>query len=204
MSDITFLNLELTDPEFLKSVRQERAALKKHIKKLQDSDRPSVSYVNATSENRIHNAIVATKRIIHIAGHGDPFGGIHSGDTELGNSRHKLAKFSDYLVDNNEYLDVDVVILDSCWSSLYSWRRQIARIVGPGREMIIIGSARKLSMDQALEFFDNFYGELLSRPLPKTRRALSKRVYQAFEEAQRVYLTEHHWWSRLRITTLVG
>jgi len=204
MSDITFLNLELSDEAFVACVRNEQASLKKIVRKLPTLDRPSVSYVDATNEIKMHNAMVSTKRLLHIAGHGDFFGGIHSGNSQKRQERHSLKTFADYLDDNDEFLDVDVVVLDSCWSSTYLWRKQLSRIVGENREMIFIGSAWQLPFDQAETFFNDFYEVLLERKIPAGRKAFQNRVRQSFREAQDRHIEENSWWSKLRIFTLTS
>lgn len=204
MSDITFLNLELAEKEFVESVKRERASLKKHVRKLPALDQPSVSFVDTTDEIQMHNAIVSSKRLVHIAGHGDPAGGINSGNSREGAARHALRAFADYLVANDEFLNVDVVVLDSCFSAGYLWRKQLSRIVGPGQEMVFIGSSFRLPYTQAETFFNDFYEVLLESKLPAGRLALQNRVRKEFNEAQDRHIDENYWYSRLRFVTLAG
>jgi len=202
MPEIVFLNLEKSDSDFVDCVENEKSELRRIVRQMPIVARPSVKYIDATDEIGIHNAIVSATKILHIAGHGRYFGTIASSSSKKGSQLHRLEKFADYLESRNEYLDVDCVILDSCYSAGLPWRIQLQRVLGPNRKMIIIGSSLGLPFKQAEEFFANFYSALLSRKLPTRKSALFERIYDSFNEAQSSYISEHGWWSKLRITTL--
>jgi len=202
MAEIIFLNLEKTDSNFVDCVYNQKSDLRRIVRRMPVAARPSVKYVNATDEIGIHNTIVSATKILHIAGHGSYFGTIASSGSKSGPQLHRLKKFADYLESRNEYLDLDCVILDSCYSAGLPWRIQLQRLIGPKREMIIIGSSLGLPFSQAEEFFANFYGALLAKKLPTRKTALFERIYDSFNEAQGNYISEHDWWSKLRITTL--
>jgi hypothetical protein len=205
MSDIVFLNLERVERKFLKVVAKERQALKTASLQLPRTQRPTFRNVDATSPLGIYNAVVSAKRIIHIAAHGQYFGAkIRATSPAKGATGYSLAQFADELEASNSFLDVDCIILDSCYSAGYPWRKQLQRIVGPGKEIVVISSAWGLEYKQAEVFFRDFYSYLLETRLPRSRADFRERVKAAFNSAQYDYLYTHGWWSQLRVQTIKG
>lgn len=202
MSDIVFLNLERQDDEFLACVRNEQHSLKSIIRNLPIAERPSLKLIDAYNPTTIHNGIVSASRILHISGHGQYFGNILASTPTKGSKTYSLQTFCDHLVEQNEYLDLDCVVLDSCYSAGRPWLKQLNRIVGPSRKLVVIGSSFALPFSQAETFFDHFYSRLLQRRLPLSRPGLRTRIYDSFNAAQLKYITENWRFSRLRITTL--
>jgi len=202
MPEIVFLNLENADKVFVECVENEKRELRRLVRNLSPADRPSIKYIDAENEVEIHNAIVSATKILHIAGHGHYFGKIQSASKTGSRTLNRLKSFSDFLVSRNEYLDISCVILDSCFSAGFPWRYQLARALGPNREITVLGSSLKIGYKEAEEFFANFYGTLLATKLPARRRSLRTRIESAFNSAQNSYLDDHGDYSRMRTFTL--
>jgi len=204
MSDIAFVNLELVQENFIESVNQEKSALRRIVRAMSPEDRPSLRFHNVTDSHAIYNAVVSGTRIVHIAAHGSRRGSLQSTDDTGVEVLHALSDMADYLEENYLYLDVDVIVLDACFSAERAWRKQLTRMVGPGKTILLIGSVRKLPFYQAEQFFRSFYSALLTRKLPKGRAALRNRAKTAFAEAQEEFKDNNVWFSRLRNFELHG
>lgn len=204
MTDIAFINLELVQENFIETVNHEKAALRRIVRALPPEDRPSIRFHNVTDSHAIYNAIVSANRIVHITAHGSRRGRLQSTNDFDGRVLHELKTLADYLEENDLYLDLDVIILDACFSAHLAWRKQLTRMVGPGKTILLIGSVRTLKFDHAEQFFSVFYSSLLAKKLPKGRAALRDRAKAAFGNAQADFTGNHIWLSRLRNFELHG
>ena len=188
--NLVYINLE-TEKGFLKSVNKEIKAIHNILSYLPSRSRPKFTFTQTANETTFYNKLVSTNRLVHISGHGSPLGYIQSTNRKNSSKNLLLSDLVDYFEDEDYFLDLDCLILDSCWSAGFLWRKKIARIANPNRNLILIAAIRPLKYEHAEEFFEYFYSWLLKDPLPKNRDKFQDLVRESFNVAQYNYLINH-------------
>jgi hypothetical protein len=203
-TDISFVSTVRGDAEFQETVHQQVSDMRKHLRSLDSDERPTFAFKELSQEVAIYNQVVSTKKIIHFAAHGNYFKKFQISKEPEIERLFKVDSFIDKLVREDSYLNTPVVILDACNALGLLWRLEFSKIVGPGKKMVLIGSPHGIPYDQAVQFFDFFYQDLLSRKLPSNASLVQRRVSDSFRVAQDEYRRENRRTSKMRITTLIG
>jgi len=94
---------------------------------------------------------------------------------------------AEYALQIGEYPEIECLLFDACESGSATWVRKLRSIVAPGKQLTLIGTTRKVDIEETLVYTMAFYQILLSYRRPKTARARYRRYSQAHDLACATY-----------------
>lgn len=205
MHDILILNIDRQDEAMVDAYRKYRKWLRTLVAQSPNPEKmPELKFLQSSNLETCYQAITETRRIVHVLGHGTLTGSIRAESPAGRGQAVWLAQLAGALEANDENLNLDCVILDSCFSAGFMWRYQIGLLAPTDDDMLVIGSSLLLPFPQAEFFFYRFYSELLSGPLSRRRDLRLDAVRDAFNFAQDEYKLAHGKPTRLRIMEFSG
>lgn len=141
----------------------------------------NMDYKKARGPVQVYNAIVEAESILHVMGHADSSGIIGSEWPKLwGARRFDISDLVDYLISENEGLDLDLIILDACSTGSSSWLKRIRKIIIPGHTTLVIATNEDVPFGIADYFLQTFYFSLYSESYPKSRVKRLERIKISF------------------------
>jgi hypothetical protein len=155
---------------------------------------------------------------MHVMSHGAPEGGLSSDPPHLWLSfwpferRFDLDDWGAYSDATGLLLDIDCLILDACTSNTPEWRAGLARLMPPGKQMLLIGTTYSVSWPEAVTYTTCFYSHLFHQNRFPTQRSFhSRRVdrfivdaLDAHRHARRAYQSLHGVASLFRADVVTG
>ena len=94
---------------------------------------------------------------------------------------------AEYALEIGEYPQIECLLFDACESGSAAWASKLRSIVAPGKQLTLIGTTRKVDIEETLVYTMAFYQILLSYRRPKTVRARYRRYSQAHDLACATY-----------------
>lgn len=146
--------------------------------------------VSTMDPAEITEVIYEPADVLHIMSHAE------SGGTAQGKRKYfrivplttvfDPALLAEYASQIGEYPEIECLLFDACESGSGAWVRKLRSIVAPGKKLALIGTTRKVDIDETLVYTMAFYQLLLKAGRPRTVVA-----------RHRVYLNSHNSASRI-------
>ena len=97
------------------------------------------------------------------------------------------AVLAEYASEIGEYPEIECLLFDACDSGSATWARKLRSIVAPSKKLTLIGTTRKVDIDETLVYTMAFYHVLLKTGRPKTVAARHRAYLGAHEKASQVF-----------------
>ena len=94
---------------------------------------------------------------------------------------------AEYALETGEYPKIECLLFDACESGTATWVRKLRSIVAPGKKLVLIGTTRKVDIEETLVYTMAFYQVLLKTGRPKTVAARHRAYLGAHEKASLVF-----------------
>lgn len=172
----------------------------------------------ALTRSQLARYLFYPTRLMHVMAHGERKGQLSS---DLLHPRLNFWPFERWfdLDDWGAYsdstgllLDIDCLILDACTSNTPEWRAGLARLMPPGKQMLLIGTTATVSWPEAVTYTTCFYSHLLHESRFRTEKAFHSRQVDRFigesqdahTQARRAYQSLHGVPSLFRADVVTG
>ena len=161
--DVLVLNLG-ADKQFKHAVRHVTGV----VQGIAGTNRTAMVQV-ATSRSRARIAELLGEPIglLHVMGHGEPNGELHSGKRLLRMTKaYTVEELRGWVDAYGRPLHVDGLLLDACDTYSTQWLAGVAAVIAPRRPAVVIGTTRPVGWEEASTYVGAFYAALLRHRFP--------------------------------------
>ena len=78
---------------------------------------------------------------------------------------------AEYALETGEYPKIECLLFDACESGTATWARKLRSLVSPGKKLTLIGTTRKVDIEETLVYTMAFYQILVQKKRPKSASA---------------------------------
>lgn len=188
--NINLLSLDQT--EYFETTLWATSAFLRTFNAIQKTNRVEVSLELSTSDaDEIAEGIFSETDILHIMSHAES-GGVASGGQKYWkyftySQTYDPTDLAEFIDEYESYPEVECLIFDACESASVEWVKRLSDVVPAGRNMILIGTTRKVRIDETLVYTMAFYQELLRKVRPKALGARGDRYESAHQAATHIF-----------------
>jgi len=184
--------LSLDQTEYFETTLWSTQAFLSSYAELNGSETVQINHSVITMDpDEITQVIYGPADVLHLMSHAESGGTAQGKRKFLGfiplGTVFDPESLAEYASEISEYPEIECLLFDACESGTATWARKLRSIVAQGKKLTLIGTTRKVDIDETLAYTMAFYQVLLKQGRPKTVAARHRAYSGAHEKASQVF-----------------